>query len=88
MPTSSLTRTPLANKSSKINTVEAYRNDLEGFEQYVREKKIDYKKMNYGDVTDYMIHLSNSNMKPASINPHLVPRSFYFVHPNSSHHKF
>lgn len=65
-------------KKYSENTVEAYRNDLEGFEQYVHAKKIDYKKMNYSDVTDYMIHLSNSNMKPASVNRHLSSlRSFY-----------
>mgnify|MGYP001080832982 CR=1 FL=1 len=65
-------------KKYSENTVEAYRNDLEGFEQYVHAKKIDYKKMNYSDVTDYLIHLSNSNMKPASVNRHLSSlRSFY-----------
>lgn len=65
-------------KKYSENTIAAYKTDLDDFSQYIKSKKIDYKKMDYANVTDYMIHLSGLKMKSNSINRHLsCLRSFY-----------
>lgn len=65
-------------KKYSQNTVEAYRRDIEEFESYIKTKGVDYRKMNYSNVTDYMIHLSGKDMSASSINRHLSSiRSFY-----------
>lgn len=59
-------------------TVENYGKDLDDFKKYISEKKINYKNMNYTEVSAYLIHLSNMNYSPSSINRHLSSiRSFY-----------
>lgn len=65
-------------KKYSENTVSAYQNDLEDFSNYVKDKGLDYKKMEYADVTSYMIFLSEKKMKAGSINRRLSSiRSFY-----------
>lgn len=65
-------------KKYSANTVEAYAKDLEELENYLKEKKVDYRKMEYSDVTDYLIYLSGKKMKSSSVNRHLSSiRSFY-----------
>lgn len=59
-------------------TISNYNKDLDDFNSYVTNKRINYKTMNYSDVSNYLIHLSDLNYKPASINRHLSSiRSFY-----------
>lgn len=73
-------------KKYSLNTIEAYRRDIEEFESYIKSKGVNYKKMDYSDVTDYMIHLSGKKMSAASINRHLSSiRSFYAFLQKSNH---
>lgn len=59
-------------------TVINYGKDLDDFNKYVKSKKINYKSMNYSDVSAYLIYLSNLKYSSTSINRHLSSiRSFY-----------
>lgn len=65
-------------KKYSENTVSAYRNDLECFTDYLKTRKLNYEKLEYSDVTNYLVFLSSQKMKSGSINRHLSSiRSFY-----------
>ena len=59
-------------------TITSYNNDLEDFTKYVKNNKLNYKTMDYKDVSNYLIYLKGLNYSPASINRHLSSiRSLY-----------
>ncbi len=65
-------------KKYSENTLVGYENDLRDFSEYISVNKMDFKKMVYKDVTNYLIFLSDQNLKSTSINRHLSSiRSFY-----------
>ena len=65
-------------KKYSVNTISSYEKDLEKYEKYLQSNKINFKKMNYTLVADYLIYLNKSGFKSASVNRHLSSiRSFY-----------
>lgn len=65
-------------KKYSENTISAYDRDLNEFFSYIKEKHVNYLKMDYSDVTDYLIYLNGKKMSSSSINRHLSSiRSFY-----------
>ena len=65
-------------KKYSNNTILSYEKDLIEFYNYVIDKKCNYKNMKYVDVTEYLIYLSDKDLKSSSINRHLSSiRSFY-----------
>ena len=65
-------------KKYSSNTISNYEKDLNDFASYLKEKKLNYKKLDYGNVTDYMIHLKSLKLSSATINRHLSSiRSYY-----------
>ena len=59
-------------------TISNYERDLEVFNNYIIDKKIDYQNMNYSKVSDYLLYLSSKKYSPSSINRHLSAiRSYY-----------
>ncbi len=65
-------------KKYSENTILAYEKDLEELSNYIQNRKLNYEKLEYKDVTDYMMYLSDKKMKAGSINRHLSSiRSFY-----------
>lgn len=65
-------------KKYSENTISAYEKDLEELSNYIQNRKLNYEKLEYKDVTDYMMYLSDKKMKAGSINRHLSSiRSFY-----------
>lgn len=65
-------------KKYSNNTILGYERDLDDFISYLEDHKLDYRKLVYKDVTDYLIYLSDLNLKSTSINRHLSSiRSFY-----------
>ena len=60
------------------NTIRSYATDLEDFNVYIENKKINYLRMTYSEVIDYMVHLSHLKLSSTSINRYLSAiRSFY-----------
>lgn len=65
-------------KKYSSNTIEGYEKDLEDFSEYTKSHKVNFRTMKYRDVTDYLIFLSDKELKSTSINRHLSSiRSFY-----------
>ena len=65
-------------KKSSNNTIQSYRRDIEQFETYVSEKKLNYIKINKKDIEQYMKHLEEVGKKPSTISRSLASiRSFY-----------
>ncbi len=65
-------------KKYSNNTIIGYENDLNDFVFYLENRKLDYRRLVYKDVTDYLIYLSDMSLKSTSINRHLSSiRSFY-----------
>lgn len=65
-------------KKYSEHTVKGYRKDLEDYDDYIKNHKVDFKTMKYSDVTDYLISLSGLKLKSTSISRHLSSiRSFY-----------
>ena len=65
-------------KKSSNNTIQSYRRDIEQFETYVSEKKLNYIKINKKDIEQYMKHLEEFGKKPSTISRSLASiRSFY-----------
>ena len=65
-------------KKYSDNTVSSYENDLEMFNEYIKSRKINFKKLDYSGVSDYLIYLNKKELKPTSVNRHLSAiRSFY-----------
>lgn len=65
-------------KKYSENTILGYSKDLERFSSYISGLRLDYRNLNYDDVTKYLIALNKENLSPTSINRHLSSiRSFY-----------
>lgn len=65
-------------KKYSENTVLGYEKDLNIFKNYIESRKLNYQKLTYKDVTDYMIYLKSQKLKSTSINRALSSlRSFY-----------
>ncbi len=65
-------------KKYSENTIASYEKDLDEFHNYIKTTKLNFKRLTYDDVTDYLIRLKKENYKSTSINRHLSSiRSFY-----------
>ena len=68
----------LYEKKYSENTVQSYLKDLEQFSEYVSNKKVNYKTMDYSSVSEYLLYLGQKNYTATSVNRHLSTiRSFY-----------
>ena len=60
------------------NTLQSYRRDIEKYEKYVSENKINYLKATQETIIDYMDYLREENKKESTISRSLASiRSFY-----------
>ena len=60
------------------HTIEGYGRDLEMFKNYLETAKLSYQKLNYSDVSEYLIYLNKKKLSASSINRHLSSiRGFY-----------
>ena len=60
------------------NTLQSYRRDIEQYEKYVSENKINYLKATQETIIDYMDYLREENKKESNISRSLASiRSFY-----------
>ena len=65
-------------KKASDNTLQSYRRDIEQYEKYVSENKINYLKVTEETITDYMEYLREENKKESTISRSLASiRSFY-----------
>lgn len=65
-------------KKYSVNTVSSYAEDLEQYSNYIKLKNVNYKKMDYSDVSSYLLYLSGENLSSSSLNRHLSTlRGFY-----------
>ncbi len=65
-------------KKLSDNTLQSYRRDIEQYEKYVDENKINYLKATEETIIHYMEHLRNENKKESTISRNLAStRSFY-----------
>ena len=65
-------------KKLSENTLQSYRRDIEQYEKYVSENKINYLKVTEEIITDYMEYLREENKKESTISRSLASiRSFY-----------
>ena len=60
------------------NTLQSYKRDIEQYEKYVEENRINYLKVTEEDIRDYMEYLREENKKQSTISRSLASiRSFY-----------
>ena len=65
-------------KKLSENTLQSYRRDIEQYEKYVSENKINYLKATQETIIDYMDYLREENKKESTISRSLASiRSFY-----------
>ena len=65
-------------KKYSNNTILGYEQDLNDFVSYLESRKLDFRRLVYKDVTDYLIYLSDLKLNSNSVNRHLSSiRSFY-----------
>ena len=65
-------------KKSSNNTIQSYRRDLEQYERYLEEKRINFVKVNEGDIKGYMAHLEEIGKKASTVSRSLASiRAFY-----------
>lgn len=65
-------------KKLSENTLQSYRRDIEQYEKYVEENKINYLKVTEDTILDYMEYLREENKKESTISRSLASiRSFY-----------
>lgn len=65
-------------KKYSLHTISGYQRDLSDFNDYVKANHINFKTMNYTDVSEYLITLGGLKLKSTSISRHLSSiRSFY-----------
>ena len=65
-------------KKLSENTLQSYRRDIEQYEKYVSENKINYLKVTEETILDYMEYLREENKKESTISRSLASiRSFY-----------
>ena len=65
-------------KKYSDNTIVSYQKDLDDFLNYINSNKLDYKNLNYTNVTDYLIYIKSKKLSSQTINRHLSSiRSLY-----------
>lgn len=65
-------------KKYPLNTIISYSNDIEIFENYLKDKKIDYLKITKNDIRQYLKYLDKLKYKKSSISRNLsCLRSYY-----------
>ena len=65
-------------KKLSENTLQSYKRDIEQYEKYVEENRINYLKVTEEDIRDYMEYLREENKKQSTISRSLASiRSFY-----------
>ena len=65
-------------KKLSENTLQSYKRDVEQYEKYVEENRINYLKVTEEDIRDYMEYLREENKKQSTISRSLASiRSFY-----------
>lgn len=65
-------------KKLSDNTLQSYRRDIEQYEKYVSDNKINYLKVTEETILEYMEYLSEENKKESTISRSLASiRSFY-----------
>ena len=65
-------------KKLSDNTLQSYRRDIEQYEEYVANNKINYLKVTQDTILEYMEYLREENKKESTISRSLASiRSFY-----------
>ncbi len=65
-------------KKLSDNTLQSYRRDIEQYEKYIEENKINYLKVTEDTILEYMQYLRDENKKESTISRNLASiRSFY-----------
>ncbi len=65
-------------KKLSENTLQSYKRDIEQYEKYVEENRINYLKVTEEDIREYMEYLREENKKQSTISRSLASiRSFY-----------
>ena len=65
-------------KKLSDNTLQSYKRDIEHYEKYVSDNKINYIKVNENDILEYMENLRQNNKKESTVSRNLASiRSFY-----------
>lgn len=65
-------------KKLSDNTFQSYKRDILQYEDYINMNNLDYKKINEGNIKDYLAYLGDLNKKATTISRHLASiRLFY-----------
>ena len=65
-------------KKASDNTLQSYRRDIEQYQTYVQNNKINYAKISTQELNEYFKHLSEIGKKPSTISRNLASiRAFY-----------
>ena len=65
-------------KKLSDNTFQSYKRDILQYEDYINMNNLDYKKINEGNIRDYLAYLGDLNKKATTISRHLASiRLFY-----------
>ena len=65
-------------KKLSDNTFQSYRRDILQYKDYIDMNNLDYKKINEGNIKDYLAYLGDLNKKATTISRHLASiRLFY-----------
>ena len=65
-------------KKLSDNTFQSYKRDILQYEDYIDMNNLDYKKINEGNIKDYLAYLGDLNKKATTISRHLASiRLFY-----------
>lgn len=65
-------------KKSSDNTVQSYKRDIEQYQKYIDDNRMNYLKINKNDIEEYIVYLTKIGKKPSTISRSLASiRSFY-----------
>ena len=65
-------------KKSSDNTIQSYRRDIEQYQKYIDDNRMNYLKVNKNDIEEYIVYLTKIGKKPSTISRSLASiRSFY-----------
>ena len=65
-------------KKASDNTLQSYRRDIEQYQDYVQENKLNYSKISTENLNSYFEHLTEIGKKPSTISRNLASiRAFY-----------
>ena len=65
-------------KKASDNTLQSYRRDIEQYQNYVQNNKLNYLKISTEDLKSYFEHLKEIGKKPSTISRNLASiRAFY-----------